>query len=353
VLKSLAWLPESGLASDLPREKLAEVVAREDAVLWLDMEAATPQEIALLRKPFAIPAAAVDECREFTPLPKVEDFGAFLLATLHRVQFDEHSRRMSLREIEFIVARNWLVTVRQDSSTSVAEIQRRIRQNPELLREGPARLMAEIVDAITSRYFPMTEFLEREVDALETEMLDRRRKGDPFGRILALRRSVVALRRSLVPQREVIHRLARGEFKLAAAAAPQFRDVHEELYWILTELEIHRELLTSAFEGHAALAANRLGDISNRMNFVMERLTRFTTIFMPLTLITGIYGMNFDTMPELRWRWGYPLCVASLAALGGLLALYFKRTLPPVIVELEPAPLPVETRVWKRPAGPG
>ena len=334
MLKSFAWIPGSGLVKDPPREKFAEIIAREDAVLWVDMEAATPSEIGLLRKPFGVHPTAVDECREHAVLPKVENYGDYLLVTLHRVQFDEATREMNLREIDFVLAKNWLVTVRTDASTSVEEVQRKMVANEDILREGPGRLLAEIVEQITSRYFPLVEFLEREIDVLETAMLERKANMDPFGRILALRRSVVGLRRTLVPQREVIHRLAKEEFRLAAGnTALRLRGTHEELFWILTELEIHRELLTSAFEGYAAMAANNLGEISNRMNLVMEKLTRFTTIFMPLTLITGVYGMNFDTMPELRWKWSYPVLLVLLVTIGFGLAWYFRRTIPPAYKE--------------------
>lgn len=355
MLKAFAFIPGSGLVVDPPREKFAEIIARDDAVLWVDMEGATPAEIALLRKPFGVGPAAVDECRDYRSLPKVEDFGNYLLVTLHRVQFEEATREMHLREIDFVLARNWLVTVREDSSTSVEQVLSRIRGNDALIREGPGRLMAEIIEVITSRYFPMIEFLEREIDILEEAMLEGRRGGDAFGRILALRRSVVALRRSIVPQREVIHRLAKEEFPLArGTTALHLRGTHDELYWILTELEIHRELLTSAFEGHAAMGANRLAEISNRMNRVMEKLTRFTTIFMPLTLITGIYGMNFDHMPELRWTWSYPALLVLLLAAGFGLSWYFRRTLPPEFVNLpEDSDKRVQTRIWRKPAGTG
>jgi magnesium transporter len=351
VLNSFAWIPGSGLVKDPPREKFAEIIAREDAVLWVDMEAATPSEIGLLRKPFNVHPTAVDECRDHAVLPKVENYGDYILVTLHRVQFEEATREMSLREIDFVLAKNWLVTVRTDASTSVEEVQRKLLANEDLMREGPGRLMAEIVEQITSRYFPMVEFLEREIDVLEEAMLEQRiGTVDPFGRILALRRTVVALRRTLVPQREVIHRLAKEEFRLAAGnTALRLRGTHDELYWILTELEIHRELLTSAFEGHAAMGANRLAEISNRMNRVMEKLTRFTTIFMPLTLITGVYGMNFRHMPELEWRWAYPVLMALLVVTGFVLSWYFRKTLPPGFVEgVEDTDLRLQTRVFRK-----
>lgn len=352
MLKAFAWIPGTGLLADPPREKFAEIVANPEAVLWVDIESATPSEFGLLRSPFHVHPTAIDECRDYTALPKIENFGDYLLIILHRIQFDEKSREMSVKEIDFLLGRNWLVTVRQDSSTSVAEVQGRLRAREDLMREGPARLMAAMVDVIMSKYFPMVEFLEREIDVLEEAMMTGGKATDAYGRILSLRHTVVALRRSLVPQREVIQRLARQEFPLVAGTAPlHFRESHDALYFILTELEIHRELLTSAFEGHAAMAANRLAEVSNRMNRVMERLSRFATIFMPLTLVTGIYGMNFAHMPELQWRWGYPATLALIAGMGLLLSYYFKKTLPaPPIDASEEDTLRMMTRVWRRPS---
>ncbi|MBI2920891.1 MAG: magnesium/cobalt transporter CorA [Planctomycetes bacterium] len=352
MLKSLAWTPSGGLVADPSPDRFAEFIANPEAVLWVDMEAAKAKEIAILRKPFGVAPTAVDECRDYTALPKVEDYGAYILVILHRIQFDESSRRMNLREIDFLVGKNWIVTVREDSSTSVAEVHKRLVGTPDIFREGPGRVMADIIEAMTNRYFPTIEFLEKEIDDLEESMIEKRDAGDPFGRILSLRRSVVALRRSLVPQREVISRLAREEFRLSGApTALRFRSIHDELYWILTELEIYRELLTSAFEGFAAMASNRLATISNRMNRVMEKLSRFATIFMPLTLITGVYGMNFEHMPELKWPWAYPVLLVVIVGLGFGLASYFKRTLPPIAIEPEEGPPPLVTRVWKRGEG--
>ncbi|MCE9581836.1 MAG: magnesium/cobalt transporter CorA [Planctomycetes bacterium] len=352
MLKASAWIPGTGLVADPPREKFAELMKRDDVVLWLDIEAATPSEIAILRSPFNIHPTAIDECRDYTALPKVENFDHYLLVILHRIQFDPKTREVELKEIDFLLGKNWLITVRQDSSTSVDDVQRRLQTHTDLIQEGPARLMAEIVEVIMSKYLPMVEFLEKEIDVLEEAMLTGGHAVDAYGRILSLRHTVVALRRSLVPQREVIQRLSREEFRLAGGSAVlHLREAHDELYWILTELEIHRELLTSAFEGHAAMAANRLAEVSNRMNRVMEKLSRFATIFMPLTLVTGIYGMNFEHMPELHYRWSYPLLLCLIAGLGFALAWYFRKTLPaPLVDPVEEETQRLMTRVWRRPS---
>jgi magnesium transporter len=349
VLTSHAWTPDGGLVKDPPRDALAALAARPDAVLWLDFENPSGRELTLVRSAFGVSTTAMEDVRHVTSLPKVENYGEYLLVTLHRVQFDESTREMRLREIDFLLGRNWLVTVRADASTSVEEIHQRVSTNPQGLRDGPGRVMADIVEAVTHRYFPMVEFLEREIDVLEEGMLLGRESSEEFARILALRHSVVGLRRSLVPQREVISRLSRHEFALAESMSQRMHNVHDELYWILTELEIHRELLTSAFEGHAALAANRLAGISNRTNRVMERLTRFTTVFMPLTLITGIYGMNFDWMPELRWKPAYPLTLLALVVTGFAIGLYFKVRLAAEVEAVSiPQPPPGATRIWRR-----
>lgn len=350
MLKAFAWVPGSGLVVDPPRERFAQVLETEGAVLWVDIEGGKPSELGLLREPFHIHPAAIDEVRDYTPLPKVEDFGSHLLVCLHRVQFDEATRQMALKEIEFVLGKNWLVTVRGDASTSVSEVQDRLRSRDDSIREGPAKLMALIVEVVAGKYPPMVEFLDKEIDQLEEAMLEQRTRADAFGRILALRRTVVALRRSLVPQREVIHRLSREEFRLAAGPGTiHLRAAHDEMYWVLTELEIHRELLTSAFEGQAALTSNKLAVTANRMNLIMEKLTRFATIFMPLTVITGIYGMNFEWMPELRWKYGYFLVLLALVTIGSGVGVYFRRTLPPVNPETgEGTSMRVQTRVWRK-----
>lgn len=349
MLSAVAWAPDTGFMADVPPGTLQALAARPEVIVWVDAEGLAPGELEVLRTAFDLHPAAVDECRDFASLPKIDDFGGSIVVVLHRVQFEESTRDLQLKEINFLLGRNWLLTVREDSSTSVDSVRRKVAGLPEMLRDGPGRIMAEIMDVITGRYVPTVEFLEKEIERVEEQMFDGRVGTEAFSRILSLRHTVVALRRSLVPQREVIHRLAREEFRIVGGAvALRLRSTHDELAWILTELEIHRELLTSAFEGHAAIASNRLAEVSNRMNQVMERLTRFATVFMPLTLVTGIYGMNFDWMPELRMKWGYPVVVAGLL-LGGLaLARYFRRTLPPGFDTAQPPTVRGGTRIVRK-----
>ncbi len=262
-------------------------LARDSGVtLWADLAAPTPDEGRLLRDVFHFHELAIEDALEETHHPKVDDYGAYLHVILHGIDAGALADgRFSTHDIDFFVGPGYLVTVHAGRSRSVARVQDLCLRNTHLLAEGPLGLTHRIIDAMVDNYTPEVEALEDRLERLEDEVFqvaDQRIVRD----ILALKRDVGRLRRVITPQRDVVARLARREYPVVTEAmAYRFRDVYDHLVRIADEASVMHDRVTTVLDAH-------LSFVSNRMNEIMKVLTIFATIFGPLTVLTGLYGMN-------------------------------------------------------------
>lgn len=202
--------------------------------------------------------------------------------------------------------------------TAFSRSPRRRSKSPRLLSRGADFLLHEVLDALADQYLPVSERIDEQLDDIEDRVLN-----DPSRalllELLGLKRVVVHLRRVLIPQREVLRKMGASEDGLISKEGRFFfRDVYDHLYRVSELAELHREVIASALEAY-------LSAVNNRLSEVMKVLTIIATLILPLTLITGIYGMNFDVMPELRWKYGYAATLAGMFALAAAMILYFRR----------------------------
>jgi magnesium transporter len=190
------------------------------------------------------------------------------------------------------------------------------------MTRGLPWVMHALLDRAVDRYMPLVDQLDTEIEALETEVLAK--AGTPQGskvlaRILSFKRTLQSMRRMSIHQRETLLRLARGEVEaIPKEALPFFRDVYDHFLRIGDTVDSYRDLVTSALDAYLSVQ-------SNRMNEIMKTLTLMSTVMMPLTFIAGVYGMNFKTMPELEWRYGYPFALALMATVAVGIMLWFRR----------------------------
>jgi magnesium transporter len=197
-----------------------------------------------------------------------------------------------------------------------------LERDPALLKKGPAWLAHAILDNAVDRFLPVVDQLNDDIEKLETEALVR--AGTPQGtpvlrRILRFRRMLQDLRRMSIHQREILLRLARGEFdEIPRDAVPFYRDVFDHFVRITDLIESFRDSVTSALEAYLTVQNNRMGE-------VMKTLTLISTIMLPLTFIAGLYGMNFEHMPELHWLWGYPFAIGLMLAVAIGILVYFRH----------------------------
>jgi len=254
--------------------------------VWADLATPTAEEGRLLTDVFHFHDLAVEDALDETHFPKVDDYGDYLHVILHGIDASAaEAREFTTHDVDFFVGPSYLVTVHAGRSRSIDRLQGLCTRNDRVLAEGPIGLMHRILDAMVDNYTPEVERLEDRLEHLEDEVFqsaDQR----VVREILALKRDIGRLRRVITPQRDVVARLARREYPMVTEAmAYRFRDVYDHLVRIAEEASIMHDRVTTVLDAH-------LSFVSNRMNEIMKVLTIFATIFGPLTVLTGLYGMN-------------------------------------------------------------
>jgi magnesium transporter len=270
------------------------------------------------------------ECFELHPLtledilntdqrPKIEDFGEYMYVVLKMSSYDDKSGEILIEQVSLILGANFVLSFQENVGDVFNPIRERIRSGKGKIRKmGADYLVYALLDAIVDNYFIILEKIGEQIEFLE-EKLVINPVPETLNIIHKLKREMLFFRKSVWPLREVISVLERGESQLIKGSTKIFlRDVYDHNIQIIDTIETLREMLSGMLDIY-------LTGISNRLNAVMKVLTIIATIFMPLTFIAGVYGMNFKFMPELEWRWGYPVIVLTMFAIGISMLFFFKR----------------------------
>jgi magnesium transporter len=254
-------------------------------LLWVDIVAPSVPESLLLSDTFAFHPLAVEDAMSALQYPKAEAYDGYLYIVLHGIHFTDGDHCFCTHDVDFFLGPNYLVTVHDGESRSIADLREHTTRNPKILSEGPVALFHRIVDAMVDHYRPEVEKLEDRLDRLEDAIFNDP-KPELARRILAEKHEVALLRRIVTPQRDVIARLARRDFlDISTEMSFRFRDIYDHLVRLADDVLIFQDRITGMLDAH-------LSNVSNRLNEVMKVLTVITTIFMPLTLLTGVFGMN-------------------------------------------------------------
>jgi magnesium transporter len=291
-----------------------------DALVWVDLVSPSIPESLLLSDTFGFHPLSVEDAMADLQYPKVEAYDGYLYVVLHGIDFEASQHGFATHDVDFFIGRNYLVTVHKGQSRSIAEVRDHATRNARILGDGPVALFHRIVDAMVDHYRPELDKLELDLDALEESVFER--PSPSLAReILEQRHEVARLRRVTAPQRDVMARLARREFvDISTEMSFRFRDVHDNLVRIADDGLIFHDRVSGMLEAH-------LSQVSNRLNEVMGILTVVATIFIPLTLLAGIYGMNvqlprFPGGDAVQFWW---ICGLMAATAGGMLALFFRK----------------------------
>lgn len=287
-------------------------------ILWVDLSAPSPIEALVLSDTFKFHPLAVEDALSKTQYPKIEAYDGYLYLILHAIDFQSSQHRFATHDVDFFLGPNYLVTVHHEESPAARELGAICTRNSRILGEGSPALLHRLIDGLVDRYLPEVEKLEDRLDALEKSVLARP-DNRLIARILEQKRDVASLRRVVMPQRDAVARLARREFEfIDVEVAYRFRDVHDHLVRLVDEAMICQDRITGILDAH-------LSNVSNRLNEVMKVLTVIATIFMPLTVLTGVWGMNvglphFPGGDAAQFWW---LLGIMLASSGGML-VYFR-----------------------------
>ena len=253
--------------------------------VWVDLDRPTPEESRILTEVFHFHEVAVEDALREYHHPKVESYGDYLYLILHAIDFSAPEHCFKTKDVDFFLGAQYLVTIHPGVSDSIGKIGEMCARNNRVLAEGPGVLLHRIVDAMVDNYRPEVEELGERLDELESEVFDH--PNPQLARlILNFKKDIASLRQVVLPQRDAVGRLARREFALVnEQLAYRFRDVHDHLVRLSDEAMFFQDRITSILDAH-------LSAVSNQLNTVMKVLTIISTLFMPMSVITGLYGMN-------------------------------------------------------------
>jgi magnesium transporter len=261
---------------------------------------------------------ALEDCEAPRHHPKAEEYGDTLFLIIHGVLPESSHREFRTRPLAMFLGAGYLVTYRRDRLPALDEVKIHLRNHPDHYPEGPDFLMHRILDGLVDMYLPVLDLFDAQIAQIE-QAIFRRPEPRLLDEIFAMRRAVMRLRRISSHQREILTRLYRMEFRqIDERCATYMRNVYDHLVRSSDLAEAYRDLLGGALEAY-------LSALANRTNQIMKVLTVFTAIFIPLTFLAGVYGMNFRFMPELEWRWGYPTLWGAMLLVALTTVALFRR----------------------------
>jgi magnesium transporter len=281
-------------------EQLPGLLKDEKAVIWIDIEAPTEEEDRILRDVFQFHPLTIEDCRETRNYPKVEEFPGYLYMIVHGVRADTSPDHFNTVELDAFLGPNYVITYHHDKFRSIDNVKKLLSTSPIACQRGSAFLLHQILDQIVDFYSPVLDDFDERISKLEDDIFTLSRPNQAIlEEIMDMKRGVLRLRRISARQKEVILRTSRGEFALIPPAMlPFYRDIHDHLIRVTDLAESYRDLISGALDAYLSV-------VGNRMNEIMKVLTIFSAIMLPLTFIAGVYGMNFDNIPELHREWGY------------------------------------------------
>jgi len=293
---------------------------KKPGVTWFNVDGVHDVDIIdRLGKVFGLHPLQREDVVNTQQRPKLDDEDAYLFLVLKMITYDEEQNGIKSEQVSLVLGANYVLTFQENPGDVFNPIRERIKNSRGRIRKMGADYLAyALVDAVVDNYFSVLEHLGMDLEELEDEITE-----NPTARLLEkvhdIRRELIYLRRQVWPLREALQLLVREETDLVRAETDiYFRDIYDHTVQIVEVVETYRDLVAGMMDIY-------LSSVSNRMNEVMKVLTLIATIFIPLTFIAGVYGMNFAYMPELEWEWGYPAALGLMAGLGLGLAWYFKR----------------------------
>jgi magnesium transporter len=286
---------------------------------WINVDALTHTDtIAKLDSLFGVHALVLEDIVNTDQRPKIEDYGDYIYIVLKMLYYEPKSPQMQSEQLSLIIGSNYLLSFQEEEGDYFDHIRERIRQDKGRLRKmGPDYLAYALLDTIVDNYFIVLEKFEEDIAAIEERLM----KNAPIdtGEIHRLKRRLVVLRKQISPVREVVGALQRMESKLICKETGiYFRDLYDHVISVIDTIESFRDIVSGLHDIY-------LSSINLKMNEIVKVLTMISTVFMPLTLIVGIYGMNFDHMPELHWEYGYFGVLGVMLAIVWAMMVFFKR----------------------------
>lgn len=300
-------------------EEISDVLKQPDRFVWLGLHEPEKELLLKVQHEFELHDLAIEDAHNAHQRPKMESYGDTLFIVLRTAQMNLQNHHIDFGETHFFLGNNFIVTVRHGSSLAYKNVRARCETTPDLLSKGPGFALYAIMDSIVDQYFPVIEALEQELVQVEDEIFGKKPSRSTTERIYQLKRELLEVKRAISPLIDICSRLMRFDINLIADdIRPYFRDVHDHTLRINEMLDNTRDLVTAALEANFSLTSISQSEVS-------KKFAGWAAIIGVPTMIAGIYGMNFKSMPELEWRYSYPLVLTVTLGLCIVLYVYFKK----------------------------
>lgn len=308
----------SGEFKEYPAADISELRLEPQNVIWADVSDPTSKDFEDLAEEFGFHHLSIEDCRNEHQRPKVEEFTGYYFLVLYEAQLAGPNDRLELRELNIFLGKNYLVTVHSRPIRAIETAGRLWTEWVDRSDQGAGVVAYLLIDAIVDDYLPLLDIVSEHMDNLEDSIFGEWR-AEVIEEIFGIKKKLLYLRRAITPLRDVFNTLLRREQPIFPRETHvYFQDVYDHLIRVADTIDTLRDMLSSTMDAYLSVSGNR-------MNKIMKRLTSIATILMSVTLVAGIYGMNFDLIPELKWRYGYVYALLSMVGIGVALYAYLKK----------------------------
>lgn len=303
--------------ADIQKREIRAYLQRPECFVWVALRDPDAAELAEMQDEFDLHELAVEDARHGNQRPKLEEYGDSLFAVLHTVEVagDE----LKVGEVDVFVGRNYVLSARQKTERGFQDVRARCEREPELLRHGSGYVLYALMDAVVDRYFPVLAAVESQLEKLEAQIFTGKSPRENIESLYYVKQKLMTLKHAAGPLPETSSRLFGGRVPPACAGLGEyFRDVYDHVVRLNQSIDTLRDTVTTAIQVNLAMIT--IGDSE-----VTKRLAAYAALVAVPTMIAGIYGMNFQNMPELSWSFGYPASLAIMAAIDGYLFFRFRK----------------------------
>ena len=302
---------------DIPASQIHLFVNEPGCFVWVALKDPDPAEIEAMQKEFGLHDLAVEDAQHGHQRPKIDEYGQSLFVVLHMIE--SNGEELNVGEVCIFVGSNYVLSVRHRSQQGFVDVRKRCEQEPELLRHGSAYVLYALMDAVVDRYFPVLDAIETELEQVEDRIFAKQTERASIEALYCIKQKLTTLKHATEPLLEAMGRLHGGRVpQLCAGLQDYFRDVSDHLVRLNQSIESSRDMVTTAVSASLSL-------ITLQENEVTKRLAAYAALVAVPTLIAGIYGMNFEHMPEIQWEHGYPVSLISMVVIDLYLFYRFRK----------------------------
>jgi len=304
--------------ADIPIAEVSDYLALPGCFVWVALRDASNDELALMQEEFGLHDLAIEDARHGHQRPKIEEYGPTVFAVLHLIEYTP-TDELQLGEVHVFAGPNFVLSVRNRSSQGFLGVRQRCEREPELLTQGAGFVLYALMDAVVDRYFPLVDAMETELEAIEGQIFVRGAGRANIERLYDLKHKVTALRHAVSPLLDAVGKLHGGRVPAVCQLSTEyFRDIADHLARLQISIDTIRDTIGTAIQVNLSMVTIEESEVT-------KRLAAWAGIFAVATFFVGVWGMNFEFMPELKSRWGYPVALGLIVSTCSLMYWRFKR----------------------------